>query len=311
MEEKKAPYPPYGAWRLTDKGYQVCAYPAHPDRTVTWSGGVDAEGYASGEGILQWYMDGSPDERYEGTLAGGIYSGKGVITYANGARAEGEFVNHFQNGKGIITWSCGSCYQGDWIDNIREGKGLLTFANGDRYEGDFSYNDQHGWGIMTYANGDRYEGEWVDDKRDGKGVYIRADGERYDGDWTAGRFSGYGGIWSKTDCGNKVWDDDPQPTARTANWSGGVDAEGYASGQGVLQWHIAGKPDERYEGNLLQGKRHGSGICIFDNGDRYEGCWVDGRTEGKGTYFYATGQRYEMEKWVKRGNTKALKNLRT
>jgi len=50
---------------------------------------------------------------------------------------------------------------------------------------------------------------------------------------------------------------------------------------------------ERYEGEFLNGRRHGVGNYAWPTGDRYEGHWKEGRQDGLGTYFWKTGSKYE------------------
>lgn len=44
---------------------------------------------------------------------------------------------------------------------------------------------------------------------------------------------------------------------------------------------------ERYEGELMNGRKHGFGKYIYENGNKYEGLWADDRKNGRGTYTYA------------------------
>ena len=57
-----------------------------------------------------------------------------------------------------------------------------------------------------------------------------------------------GESWVITDKGGKVWNNHPQPYEKVT-WSGGMDAGGYAAGQGTLQWFREGEIVDRYEGN--------------------------------------------------------------
>ena len=63
---------------------------ANPKRNeaITWSGGCE-NGLAQGQGILQWYENDRPAERYEGELHGGQINGHGVLTTEDGGRYEG------------------------------------------------------------------------------------------------------------------------------------------------------------------------------------------------------------------------------
>ncbi len=73
---------------------------------------------------------------------------------------------------------------------------------------------------------------------------------------------------------------------------------------------------EIYEGDLMHGMPHGTGVCVYRNGLMYDGQWVAGRESGQGiisdpddvvvyqgevldgtphgagAYFYASGDRY-------------------
>ena len=100
------------------------------------------------------------------------------------------------------------------------------------------------------------------------------------------------GTWIMTDKGYKVWSALPQPN-ETVTWSGGADENGYCTGNGVLEWFQRGQPRERYEGEMLNGKKSGKGIATYTNGQRYEGDFVDGEISGKGIYNYGNGARYE------------------
>jgi len=52
-------------------------------------------------------------------------------------------------------------------------------------------------------------------------------------------------------------------------------------------------PDSRYEGEILNGKRHGKGVMIYQSGRYYEGDWVNDYREGKGFEKYSSGNSYE------------------
>lgn len=76
---------------------------------------------------------------------------------------------------------------------------------------------------------------------------------------------------SKSGC--KIWN--PAPEAHeTIRWSGGC-KDGFAHGQGTLQWFENGKPGDRYEGEYEDGKRNGHGVVTESNGTRIEGDWRD------------------------------------
>ena len=70
----------------------------------------------------------------------------------------------------------------------------------------------------------------------------------------------------------------------------GYHAETYANG-------------ERYEGDFVNGKRHGSGRMEYANGDVYVGEYKEGKRHGQGTMTYAAGSEYSgsWENSVKSG----------
>lgn len=51
------------------------------------------------------------------------------------------------------------------------------------------------------------------------------------------------------------------------------------------------KDSDKYEGDLLNGKKHGKGTCWL-NGDKYVGDWTDGFRNGKGVLFQFNGDVY-------------------
>lgn len=69
--------------------------------TVSWSGACEG-GLATGQGVVTWYRNGRLEGRDNGTYRGGILTGRGKISSANGTSFEGDFP-----GKGVLTLSDG------------------------------------------------------------------------------------------------------------------------------------------------------------------------------------------------------------
>ena len=136
-----------------------------PRESITWSG-TCPNGIAEGNGVLQWFDDGRPTDRYEGELRDGWENGRGVATST------------------LIA----DRYEGDWSDGWRHGQGIYSFANGDRYEGDWFEGLRTGRGMMVWADGARYEGEWLDSKPNGQGSYTDAADAVSVGTWSTGCF---------------------------------------------------------------------------------------------------------------------------
>ena len=56
----------------------------------------------------------------------------------------------------------------------------------------------------------------------------------------------------------------------------------------------ANAADGGYDGEWLDGKKHGAGKMTFDNGCVYQGQWRDGKPSGRSKYSYgASGDWYE------------------
>lgn len=118
------------------------------NETVSWNGAC-VDGYANGKGRLQWYVDGVPSTRYEGTLHGGLLSGHGKLTMPNGAS-----------------------YDGDWLAGRQEGKGVQAMPDGSRYDGDWKNGQPDGHGVMRNAAGETLAGEWKE------GAFMGSDAEK-------------------------------------------------------------------------------------------------------------------------------------
>ena len=51
----------------------------------------------------------------------------------------------------------------------------------------------------------------------------------------------------------------------------------------------------KYQGEFLEGLKHGNGVYVWDNGDRYDGLFGQDRPDGRGKYHFANGDSYEGE----------------
>jgi hypothetical protein len=90
----------------------------------------------NGEGTFHNQLDGSV---YSGSWLAGDYSGKGVLTLANGDKFDGDWVKGAGNGRVIETFVDGSHYEGQWADDMRT-EGTLRRADGTSYTGTFCKN---------------------------------------------------------------------------------------------------------------------------------------------------------------------------
>ena len=130
-----------GDWAVAGDGCKVWnPHPANGE-TIRWTGGCK-DGFVEGMGALEWQRGGKTYERdegqwrggrqmsgsqvwpggqYDGQLADGLPSGRGVLILGD-ARYEGLFLNGKPNGKGTLTNASGSL-EGNWTDGcFNDGK---------------------------------------------------------------------------------------------------------------------------------------------------------------------------------------------
>jgi hypothetical protein len=84
--------------------------------SITWSGECK-NGFAHGEGVLQWYLNGKEDDRYEGNLELGWAEGRGVLYRGDGGKYDGEWKDSLQQGNGRYEAPDGSWYEDQWKMN--------------------------------------------------------------------------------------------------------------------------------------------------------------------------------------------------
>ena len=159
-------------------------------RTVNWSGPC-VDGYANGEGVLQWYKKGEPALRYEGGVRRGMNHGLGYLKWPDNSQLEATFVNDEMQGFGIMVYTNGDRYDGNFKNSKREGHGKMTYSLGGTYEGQFRNGLFHGKGTITYAGGRRATFEFVDGAWPEKPVFPDVERKytlRVQGSDFAGRF---------------------------------------------------------------------------------------------------------------------------
>ncbi len=146
---------PVGTW-LNDpnNGCKIWNGYPEPGESATWDGPCE-DGFASGEGTVQWYEDGEDNGRYIGERRRGRAHGYGINLWANGDRYEGYWQDDLQHGQGTYTWSDGSGYQGEWFEGKKHGRATFIWPNGSRFEGTYRDNKPFG-GVFIKPDGTRY-----------------------------------------------------------------------------------------------------------------------------------------------------------
>jgi hypothetical protein len=232
-------------------------------------------------------------------IKGNCKNGKGVYRYQNGTIYSGEFSASKPDGLGTLIYSNGNKYVGHWKKSLKEGEGKMIFTSGETYSGQFIANRFHGYGIYQFINGNRYEGYWKEGKPHGEGSLYKPDDQTMVGIWADGQLQQQEGEReeSKQEESAGTVDYEQLPDCNMEHCATGIGTFTYANGS-------------EYEGEFLNGKPHGQGICLYQNQDRYAGEWYRDQPNGKGKMEYHNGDildgTWQNGKFI-RGN-KLLKN---
>jgi len=175
-----------GNWITDANGCKAWNPNPRPNESIVWSARC-TNGFVTGSGTLQWFLDGKPNGENTGTFADGKQTGQGNSVAANGVTTEGRWENG-QAVYGTARWPNGNTYTGPFVEGHRTGRGVFTWASGDRYEGDFLEGKLQGQGTLTKANGDKYVGGWENGKLSGKATIAKSGAAPVSGTVTDGKF---------------------------------------------------------------------------------------------------------------------------
>eukprot|EP01017_Pseudomicrothorax_dubius_P046474 TRINITY_DN8191_c0_g1_i1.p1 TRINITY_DN8191_c0_g1~~TRINITY_DN8191_c0_g1_i1.p1 ORF type:complete len:285 (-),score=67.16 TRINITY_DN8191_c0_g1_i1:94-888(-) len=140
-----------------------------------------------------------------------------------------------------------------------------------------------------YHDGSLYIGQIKDGKRDGQGKFFYPDGGMYDGEWSAGAMNGKGRLY--------------YASGRLA-YEGDFKNDSF-SGKGILYNDQPVEPKgplnhrdlfaceeswERYEGDLLEDHRHGTGTVYYCNNDKLHGQFMNDLAHGKCIFTHSEGE---------------------
>jgi hypothetical protein len=84
--------------------------------------------------------------------------------------------------------------------------------------------------------------------------------------------------------------------SKLPNCVGSFNEKTWTNCYGIYKWS---NPNDKYDGEFLNGNRHGFGTYFYANGNKYTGEWNNDRPNGKGTMIFASGAKYIGE--VKNG----------
>lgn len=177
--------------------------------------------------------------------------------YSNGSY-EGEMKDGEPHGFGTYRWNDGDVYTGEYVNGTRHGKGKFVFASGNYYDGEWANEKYHGHGIYHWSDGDEFDGEWQNGQRHGEGKWTYADGRYYTGVWENGESISSSAIVYPSD--SKAQGGTVKTKFERFEYDGG----------------------DVYEGETVNGLRHGKGKYTWASGTVYEGDWVKGKRCGFG-----------------------------
>ncbi|MBF0278768.1 MAG: tetratricopeptide repeat protein [SAR324 cluster bacterium] len=275
------------------------------------------EGRPDGEGIF-YHKNGSV--LYKGQYRNGKFDGQGIYYSKDGSRYEGQFKNGKRNGQGIKFFSkhgnekiyegqwqknkysgqgihfdivFGGGYQGQFQNGKYHGQGFLFKKDGSRYfEGQFKNGEKQGQGTLYWRNGSiEYEGQWEKGDKQGQGTSYWPDGSKeYEGQWQKNKYDGLGTLYSENGSITK------KGVFKKGEFTGQLSPGCHGdclNGQGQL---VSKKGFIIYEGQWVNGKRHGHGTSFFHENPEikeYEGQWKAGKFDGQGIYSYIYGGKYQ------------------
>lgn len=190
-----------------------------------------------------------------------------TLTYAKIEMSEGIYEGSLKfnkpDGKGKFTFNDNSVYEGTFENGKPNGKGIYKFSDGSQYSGCFANGLINGNGTFKWPNGINYSGNFINGYFNGKGTIKNNKGSIYIGDFNKGYFQGKGKyIWNI--CKRKTNNKDLHESLDSFENNNDL--------------------DEYYMGDYYMGKRNGSGLYQYKNGDNYIGGWKDGLAHGKGSF---------------------------
>jgi hypothetical protein len=227
--------------------------------------GTIIEGVIHGNGSFR-FADGS---KYTGKIMDGMLHGHGTFhDLTNEAIYVGDFFHSLKHGKGEEEYADGKIYIGPYVEGKKSGEdGCLYRKDGNKkillYEGQWLDDAMTGRGTkyeLTFPLPGMYQGQLKDGKRYGDGTFHADDGHIFEGDWL--NDNPCDGDWVITYPDGSVY------------YGNAICRNGIPVPDGFGA--ETDKDGSFYSGGFQMGKRHGSGLCVFKNGEQWDGRWECG-----------------------------------
>lgn len=175
----------------------------------------------------------------------------------------GEWISNEETVMQRFVLPDGSIYYGPVVNGEPTGHGTLKFPEGsifEKYEGMFNKGLFNGSGTLTYAEGFILSCKWRDGNPiEDEATVIFPDGGKYIGAVKGLEFNGYGTLYGKE-------------VKTSAYWQGFNPI-----GKVTMTYDDGGT----YEGELKDGKWHGTGVLKFADGSIYKGDFIKGQCHGQ------------------------------
>ncbi|KAJ6253133.1 hypothetical protein M0813_13469 [Anaeramoeba flamelloides] len=237
------------------------------------------------------FEDGS---EYSGEFQNNEINGNGKWQYPNGDVYLGEFKDAQRHGFGILKCMDHSFYFGNWLNNLKNGNGKQIYSNGDKfngkwennlrvvgkfesnnlvYDGEFKYNLFHGKGELKTKPNKIFVGTFVKGLRFGAGTLIN-DNIKYEGNWVNNLPEGKGTLYKYKKAiiqnGEKDEKDESNPIELEIS---GIWKEGKSNGTTIIKQN----GETVFQGNVINGIKHGEGMLLLPNNKFLVTGWENGR----------------------------------
>lgn len=145
--------------------------------------------------------------------------------------------------------------------------------DGFAYVGEWKNGKRDGFGVLSMKDVSKFIGEFSDNIVYGFGMLIHANGEKCAGYWDDFKLNGWGYFWAPNNSFSKgLWKKDK------------------LNEYGIESW-VKGK----YEGEYVDGSKHGIGEIVFEEKGYYVGEFDESTITGVGTFVFKDNRKYEGE----------------